>query len=398
MRKILTYVAAALCAASCIYPYTPDIEEAPEGIMAVDGDICIGDISWVRLGPLYSMWPSAGQPVDWWGTNFYEAVVWVEDDAGQQYIGAPYIQPGSNFIDYVSYYNGAQFTIDTSNAPMDRSYRLCINALGEKYVSDWSEPLEAPRIGDISFTADDDNVTVMVSVDAGEHATGYLLLSYDETWEFHADYFPNNTFIPPMTVQEGMTPDGYNEYWCFKYSNDGRSQPVDYTGMTEAGVKDFPLVNFLRTNPRNHKRYCVNVKAKTISAVSYRFLKTLEENTDGGDNLFTPNPGEIAGNLRCETDPERTVLGYVIVSRATTKRAFLDARYLKHQKPSTASLIYLPTDKWNDFYNYGYLPLIPNPNPEYDQTIEGPYGWGPKYCYDCTAAGGTKTRPDFWDE
>ena len=39
MRKILTLLAVTLCAAACIYPYTPELEEAPEGVLTVDGNV-----------------------------------------------------------------------------------------------------------------------------------------------------------------------------------------------------------------------------------------------------------------------------------------------------------------------------------------------------------------------
>ena len=398
MRKTLSMVAAYLCAAACIYPYTPDIEETPADIVAVDGDICIGDLSTVRLGPLLSLWPNQER---WWGTGFQDASVWLEDDAGQKYIGVPSAPQVSTYYDLSSdlaYSNGTTFRIDTKNAPADRSYRLCIEALGESFVSDWSGTIEPPKIEGIDFVADDENVTVAVSVDGGEDGTGYLLLSFDEAWEFHADYFPNYSFNPETMEITPDMPVGYNEYWCYKRSDTGRSVPVDYTGMTTTAIKNYPLQTFPRTDSRNHRLYCINVKAKTLSPASYRFLKTLEDNTDGGDNLFTPNPGEIAGNLRCESNPERTVLGYVIVSRTTTQRAFLDSRYLKTKRPDTSSLLYLLTKDYMYYYSNDYRPLVENTMSNSDPEQYGPYGWGPRYCYDCTAAGGTKTRPDYWDE
>ena len=62
MRKILTLLAVSLCAAACIYPYTPELEEAPEGVLTVDGNISIGDVSTVRLGSLRPLWTSEKTP------------------------------------------------------------------------------------------------------------------------------------------------------------------------------------------------------------------------------------------------------------------------------------------------------------------------------------------------
>ncbi len=388
MRKILLLLAAFLCATACIYPYSPELEQAPEGVLSVDGNICIGSSSTVRLGTLQSLWKT-----DWIPADFSGARVWVEDDAGGEYPGtsAPY--------GYGYGWNQPAYTIDTRNAPADRRYRLCIEALGDRFVSDWNDVLPPPRIRDISFSADEENVFVSVSVDGGEDGTGYVLLSYEETWEFHADYpLDYQVTYDSMTDMVAISPlilSDYSRYWCWQSVSTGRVYPVDYTGRTESGLSGYPLASFSRRDNRNHRRYCINVTARSISKDSYRFLRNLEENTDGGDNLFTPNPGEIAGNLRCESNPERTVLGYALFSFATSKRAFLDSRYLKPSPP--AALDYPLANFYTGLWKIGYLPLVEN-KPGYDPKVEGPYGWGPRRCYDCTAAGGTKTKPDDWDE
>ena len=403
MRKILTLLAVSLCATACIYPYTPELEEAPEGVLTVDGNISIGDVSTVRLGSLRSLWKSsktAALP------DLQGAKVWVEDDAGTRYPGI-LDQSGSVphsdlvFPQPIDLYNPSPtFTIHTEDAPADRQYRLCIEALGATYASDWGEIAPAPVIREIEFVCgeNDELVTVAVSVDGGEAETGYLQLSYDETWEFHAEYYPTFTVnTSSWSIQPG-TPAGYENYWCWRSADNHAIYPVDYSGMAEKGVTAWPLTRFMRTDNRNHRRYCIRVKAKTLNEASYRFLKNLEQNTDGGDNLFTPTPGEIAGNLRCESDPERMVLGYVTIGRTVSKRAFLDSRYHRDHAPSLSGIVY-PTDaNYPTVYYQGYLPLFLNENWDRDPAQEGEYGWGSKRCYDCVAAGGTRKKPDFWDQ
>ena len=135
--------------------------------------------------------------------------------------------------------------------------------------------------------------------------------------------------------------------------------------------------------------------ASSISKDTYRFLHNLDENTNGGDNLFTPNPGEIAGNIRCESNPERMALGYAVFSRAARKRAFLDSRY--YLPSPKISLQYPLVENYYNFWKSGFLPLEEHLG-EYDPSEEGPYGWGARNCYDCTAAGGTLEKPDYWNE
>ena len=387
MRKILSILAVSLCAAACIYPYDPDIQEAPEGVLSVDGNISIGDASTVRLGFLYSMkYFNSGNSED-----LYSAHVWVEDDSGENYPGELYASASSAY----GWYSNPSYLIHTENARADRRYRLCIEVLDATYVSDWTDVPAPPVIREIGFTADDENVTVTVSVDGGEDGTGYLLFSYDETWEFHADYIPSyEVDTRSWTISEG-DPD-YSHYWCWQYRTNDLIYPVDYTSMEQQGLTAYPLYSFPRQDNRNHRRYCANIHAKTLTPASYRFLKNIVSTTDGGDNLFTPNPGEIPSNIRCETHPERSVYGYALFSRSVSKRAFLDERYYIHTYPR--GLIYPTSDYYPQYYGQGYLPLDKNPKSDYDPQFEGEYGWGARYCWDCTAAGGTQKRPDFWYE
>ena len=373
MKKMIpALLAASLGVTACIYPYDPELEEAPEGVLTVDGSLCIGGTSTVQLGTLLSMWTNGSSK----GADLSDARVWVEDDAGNTYEGK-----SSLYLPV--------FTIDTENAPLDRRYRLRIDALGESYESDWSECLAPPVIRNIGFVADENLVTVNVSVDGGDNGTGYVLLTYEEDWMFHVDYFPcyaviHNEVSNTWSVES--IPTDLSRYWCFRSTRSNRTVPVDYTSLAGKGFTDYPLMTFARRDDRNHRRYCISVKASTISRETYRFLHNLDENTDGGDNLFTPNPGEIAGNLRCGSNPEKTVLGYALFSRAATKRAYLGSEY--YIAIPAVSLLYPLPEQYGDYYQSGFLPLMEHLG-DYDTSKEGPYGWGMKYCYDCTAVGGT---------
>ena len=410
MKKILSILAVLALATACIYPYQPDLGDAPEGVLVVDGNLMIGEKSTVWIGYMQSLWPKETGPVNGDGGIYYASAlssstthVWAEDDGGGKYEGnMDYSEVVTPYYYFLNYFLNVPYTIPMENAPADRNYRLCVQTDNLLYTSDWTKPLAPPVIKDISFNATGPeagaHVNVYLSLDGGEEATGYAAISFDETWRFHADYYPYYDYDPASnSVSDRL--DTWDRYWCWKSANNGQQTPVDFSGMTTSSLKEYPFYSFSRYDTRNHQRYSIRVVARTIDKTTYRYLSYLEESTESGDNLFTPNPGEIVGNLRCETDPDRMVLGYVTVARTTSMRVYLDSRYLLTKKSNY--LVYpLASPEpgipgWREYYQRGYLPL--EENTASDSEL-GPYGWGETRCYDCIAAGGTQEKPDFWEE
>ena len=429
MKKIVSLLAVLSLATACIYPYQPDFENEDDldNILVVDGNILIGEVSTVRISFLTNMWPKKVDPeTNPGGGGFYytratshekspvyyivpeyaeNITVWAEDDGGGKYEAT--LDTESLFATYASvgsYVPGLPYTISTEDAPGDRSYRLCVQVKELLYTSDWIKPLTPPILKKVTFKSSKTDVTVCATLDGGSDATGYVLITFDETWRFHAERYPYFDYNPDAnTVTERLYPE-WDRYWCWMNSDKGTQLPVDFTGMTSSSLKEYPIHHFSRYDNRNHKRYSIRVKARTIDKKTYEYLSHLEENSDGGGSLFTPNPGEVAGNLRCETEPERMVLGYVTVGRSTSMRVFMDGRYLLSRTLSPYELAYPlqwgqgeADPGWPEYYRMGYMPVEENNLPDPDPNF-GPYGWASAECYDCIAAGGTQVKPDFWEE
>ena len=395
MKKSLYLIAAFACATACIYPYTPDLEEAPEGILVVDGNILIGETSTVQLSTLSSLYPSyseePGGRVSPY-SSLLDATVLLADDTGTTYPGIPDFTSEeiqhSTFYGYYS--NGILFNIDTKDAPADRQYRLVVEFNGNTYSSDWIKPLAPPVIREVDFQADETMVYVTVSLDGGPESTGYALLSYEEAWMFHAEYYPKFVYEPSSnSVSDRLS--YYPDYWCYNSRKPEEAIPVDFTSMSQEGVVKYPAYCFPRYDGRNHMRYVTKIYARTITRETYRYLHHLNELSQGGGDLFTPNPGEMAGNLRCDTAPEQMVLGYVTVSRTTAMTGEMGSNFLKGT-PQNYSLSYPLPELYLEYYVKGYLPLIENP---LSSVETGPYGWGPERCYNCLAVGGTHEIPEL---
>ena len=382
MKKILLSVAVMALAFSCVYPYDPVLEEKDlDSILVVEGNIVVGGTSTVRL--------SSVLPISW-GYGSYRIILGtavIEDDQGKVY--QP-LQP-----------QGQQnFTFNMQDASPDRKYRLKVDVAGDVYISDWVEPIAPPVVEDISFSCDNTNVQVAVTLEGGEDASGYVGISYDETWEFHAD-FACEYLIDTVkwelidVVKSGQE---YPNYWCWQSASMTGMILLDISEMEGGKAVDAPLFQFLRTNSRNHRKYSVNLHARTLPKDAYRYLKNMDDITTSGRSLFTPNPGEMASNIACETDPSKKVVGYVNVMRETSFRGWMDDRFLKNKTPYYGEFELPNQREFRSYYYNGFYPVaeLTLPDPMTGDPVTGIY-WAPRRCIDCVLEGGSKNKPDFWE-
>lgn len=398
MKKWFYLCAAALGLSACIYPYDVQLDSTEtEKVLVVDGNIVAGGVSTVYLS---YMIPFSS---DGWSFSLPEnGKVWIEDETGKQYPG---YQAGtlSPSFDYSSstyepvYYRGSNvpFIISTEDAGSGHQYRVVVEADGETYVSGWQKPSPVPEITDVYFEADDHNVYVYVDLEkAAADGSGYLGFTFDETWEFHVDYDPE-WFIDTKGwfYYQDLFYQNPN-VWCFQSVSSPRRILVDYTSLDQGQVKHYLVTSFPRTNNRNHRRYSINVKATSMDREAFLYNRQTQQQSQGGGDLFTPDPGAIAGNLRCESDPRKQVMGMVVTGESTSRRGWLGNQYSLY-RPMTVSWVFPENVKqMQELYYNGasFRPVM-----EVTVDDESKIGWGPLSCIDCVAAGGTKERPDFWE-
>ena len=377
-RLPLLMILAIACLGSCVYPYDSLPESRVDKTLVVDGRILIGGISTINLDYVIPLSASGSIPPS--------GKAWIEDDLGNKFTDHSMNTSDSFSIPTVSTYPGAS------------SYRAVVEVDGERYFSDWIVPDNPPTIEDITFEADEDNVSVMVDLGTGSSQTGYAGFLLEETWEFHADEFPRS-YINTETW-EYYTDHEISEmdslivnYWCFRSDTTKSVIMLDYSSLEGDVVKSFPVKTFPRTDSRNHRRYSVNVKAFSLSKDAYDYGRKLREMSNVGSDLFTPDPGVLKGNLHCETDPLEDVMGVVLAGRVTSRRAFMNGEYAKQGQAYIPYVFPEKEDMPFMYYERMYRPvrLIAT-----NDTVS--VGWGPIRCIDCVEDGGTLTPPDFWEE
>lgn len=374
MKKIAITALAALLVGACVYPYKPELEEKDlEKQLVVDGKILVGGTSTITVNYL--------QPLSGASSGIPLAEAWVEDDKGNKY----YPQEGLT--------RGSYFTIDTPEGAADAQYRTVVKCDAETYVSAWLTPDPAPEITDIHFTADEGYVHVLVDLDTHMERPGNYGFMYEETWEFHSDYYPE-LFINPETWEYYQPMGGYPFYWCFRSAvSQGLVLLGTETLQTQDGViRSVPVKSFPRTDSRNHRKYSIKVKAFALSDEAYDFNRQLEEMAEVGGDLFTPDPGALPSNVVCESNAGKKAMGMVLAGIVSSKRVFFTSTYYIRHTPVVDFVDVAPADMYTYYYELNYRPV---------QKVAGEQayfnGWGPHRCINCVEAGGTLEKPDFWE-
>jgi len=377
MKKSLYLIAAAFCAASCVYPFKTELISDASHTLVVDGNIMVGGTSTIQLSYVLPLERNAAEKV--------RGYAWIEDDKGNRYYPEGSASQRSDLL-YIP--------TDSPQAMRASSFRAVVEADGETYTSEWTTPKAAPRLVNLHFDADEQDVIVLADLETGQENLEYIGFLYEETWEFHADFVCEFDIFPEQfwLIEERKEP--YPYYWCYKTNDPKQIMLADISHMAAGSIKDVPVIRFPRGDKRNLRKYSILVKAFALTDEAYRYNKQLQEVSDQGGDLFTPDPGYVEGNLECISNPEKEVMGLVLSARVSTRRAFLDSRYSQYRTPYEG---YLGEVRWDDYpefyYGMNYRPV------KMVHSDLGDYlGWGPIRCFDCIADGGTQEKPDFWED
>ena len=381
LRIIYKYMVICLLlpavASSCVYPYTPEVVDV-EAYPVFDGRIIIGDkaeLNYSTLQPLMT----DGTDLTGYTRQMYPANFpwWVEDQDGNRF------EPGKE-----------TGQADLSATVPGKSYRLCAQWNGQTYTSDWLQSMdENPVLDKVDFAVSefDDNVRVYVSFHDDGPSSGFVALSFDETWEFHAEYMMDYVVIPESWEVIDRRLSDVQNYWCWAHSKQTEEQVLDLN-LTNGKMISYELTYFSRKSDRCHRKYSIQIYIRSISEQEYEFMKNLTVQGSGsGGSLFTPNPGEIPGNIRCTSDASAKAFGYVTISNSSSRRYFLDTADIRMVPKAHTSLLIPTPEQYETLYNMNYRPVMDT----FVDDVAG-IGWGPYRCIDCVAAGGTLERPDYW--
>ena len=169
--------------------------------------------------------------------------------------------------------------------------------------------------------------------------------------------------------------------------------------MKENRVPEYKLLEIPIDDIRISYIYSILVKQWSLSDEAYNYFRIQKLYTEESSGLFTPMPTEVQGNMKCTSNPDIKVRGYVLASTITSKRIFIYEKDLNisseyenckidHTDPYNGNWI----RRWTENINAGKA-IAEIPSGYLDENSTLYY----QECFDCrTVKGATKKRPDFW--
>jgi hypothetical protein len=293
-------------------------------------------------------------------------MIYVECEDGTQFEAARYSGNG-------------KYLIETGELNAGTKYRLAIHLDDELYHSEYIAPEISPPVKlsyriNYYYFINEKNVNdstvlstdILVSTQGYERQHGYYLWSYKEDWEVRALlHYPNYP------------------YYCWAKDSSRHLIVGSTERLIENTIREKLLFSIYGSDTKVAHLYRIQIKQNAIHMDAFDYFNNQIKNSEQTGNIFGIIPSELMGNIRCTSNPDVYVIGYVDVATTTTDELYLDTK------------CYNPPD--NSFW--GCEIWVPDEIPD-DGIIWGFVNYGHGYiqenCVDCTKRGGTEKKPENW--
>lgn len=313
-------------------------------------------------------------------TNFrpvLRARVSVEDNAGRSML----LNETSN----------GRYGVRLNLAP-GNEYRLRIRTGDNKeYLSDYVVPKVTPPIDSISWAKENGDVIIYANTHDPANNTMYYKWDYDETWEIRSFYLANYQYVGGGTVIE--SPEYH--YRCWKYN---KSTTLNIATSARLSADVINEATLLLIHPGSEKlsvRYSILVKQESITKKAYEYFMMMKKNTESVGSIFDPLPSEWEGNIRCISNPDEGVIGFLTASSVTEKRIFITRREADWSFSQSCTEI-LKVKNHPDSIKASFPAYLPWGT---ELTITGDIAYyisSIPTCVDCTTRGGNLAMPAYW--
>ena len=158
--------------------------------------------------------------------------------------------------------------------------------------------------------------------------------------------------------------------------------------LTQNVIANKSIASYHPSDRRFSMLYHAEVEQYALHREAYDYYFNLQKNIEESGSLFAPIPSEMKGNIRCVTNPEVPVIGFVEVATVTRlKRFFPEIEKVYEAEVTGCASTIVQGSEYDDNSDYGYASY--NPMNMESNT------YALKRCMDCGRFG-SKQKPSWW--
>ncbi len=360
---------------ACKEPYFPEVVEAPNSFLVVDGMIKVGgDSTIIRLTRTRNLVDSNVLITE------NDAFVVLEGDRGGFY---PFSRMGNG------YYGTAPLQLNTT----EKFSLKIVTRDNKEYRSAFVPVKPTPPIDSLSWVRDT-SVTVRVSTQDPSGKSRFYRWEFEETWEYNSFYESILGFDYGTNLPFYLDPKDYlNRCWSSEKS--ATILLTSTNNQVDDIVENLPVTTIVQGSDKVSVRYSILVKQYALTKEAFEYWQLLRKNTNELGSIFGNQPAELISNIKCVSNPDEPVVGFVSISSVQQQRLFIRRGELSGWYPDySLQTLCEPKIVGPDSLSY-YLQRNKNLMQAYNITGGGT-ALADKRCIDCRIRGGVTKMPSFW--
>ena len=290
------------------------------------------------------------------------------------------------------------YTPETFAGQIGAKYKLNIELQeGKKYESDYVELLDVPDISELEAekttkqatgtSVESSGYQFYISTKPGTSEQKYYKWDVFEDWEYRIPYLISAYWDGTVLYQ--IDPPLPNK--CYVHTQFNDIYISSTKNFQTNYITHYPL-NFTRGSLKFQYKYGIYVRQYALSEFSYKYWNSAKENNQP-DPLYSHQPYQLTGNIKCISNPDETVYG--IFEASAVKLKGITASYVSAEEQDVYGCPY-------------YVTSISGVQPQ--DLMNKPAGWvgedstnmiivSNKECVFCKSnGGGTGIRPDYFGE
>lgn len=289
------------------------------------------------------------------------------------------------------------YSANTLNLNANQQYRLRIKTTaGKEYLSDRMSVLTTPAIDSVNWVREKDGVGIYVNTHDKNNNTKYYQWDYEETWEIESSVFSELVY-KDNKMQNRSPLEIPLLYTCWKNLRSEGLLLFSTAKLSSDVVYSSPLVFIPNRNEKLGVKYSVLVKQYAIGRSGYEYLSLMKKNSEQQGSFFDIQPSEINGNIKCITDPNELVIGYLSISRIVEKRIFINSSQVPKWNFNMICTFFVVRNRSDSLdVAFGHGQNVPTSSNLGSNGLIESYNGGTADCIDCRIRGGSNNKPVFW--